>query len=101
MPTALLLSLAFCLIVSACVMVAWLWRNSPLTGWERIGVALSVIWFAVVLYITRLHTSYDHTIREWLLWAVTFWAVSTVLAWVIEGVLFKLFRWIRRGFEVK
>ena len=101
MPPALLLSLTFCLIVSACVIVAWLWRNSPLTGWERVGVALSVIWLAMVFYLTRLHTSHDHTIREWLLWAVTFWAVSTVLAWMIEGVLFKLLRWIRRGFEVK
>src|SRR5262245_2876082 len=101
MPPALLLSLIFCFIVSACVIVAWLWRNSPLTSWERIGVALSVIWLAVVLYLTKLHASHDHTIREWLLWAVTFWAVSTVLAWVIEGLLFKLLRWIRRGFEVK
>ena len=78
----------------------WEWIGSVLSViWERIGIVLSVIWLLVNVFVWyRYHLEYSD---EWFYFAVDFWVISTISAWVIVGVLLEVWRWIRRSFEVK
>src|SRR5262249_38534965 len=70
-----------------------------LSGWQRIGVVISVLWF-VGLPIYILITAdqrFPDVVRAPLI-TLIFQLVPIILFWIVSGIVFGTGRWVRRGF---
>jgi hypothetical protein len=100
-------------------------RLSGLTGWQRIGVVLTLLWWAFEVFVGYATTptdpstyttvvtiddavalkplveQYQQDLYSHWVWCAVFTLIATVIAWLLAYAMKTAWRWVRRGFALK